>query len=138
MADLSITASQVLSGADADFYIGIAGATIVAGKAVYLDSISGKLLLADANGSIDSATARGIALHAASDGQPLKVQIAGSLTLGAGAAPVLSTIYIVSGTAGGIAPAADLASGWWTTVLGVGIGNNAIRVHIFVSNAQKA
>lgn len=138
MADLSITATQVVSGTDADFFLGTAGIAVTAGKCMYLDTVSGTLLLADANGSIDSAAARGIALHEAAAGQPLKVQIAGSLTLGAGAAPVLSTIYIASGTAGGIAPAADLASGWWTTILGVGIGNNAIRVHIFVSNALKA
>ena len=138
MAILSMTAAQVLSGADADYFQGIAGETVTAGQAVYLDDLTHRLLLADANGSAESANVRGIALHAASPAQPLRVQTAGTLTLGAAAAPVLSTIYIAAATAGGLAPAADLASGWYTTVVGVGGANNTLKLGLVASGSLKA
>lgn len=42
---------------------------------------------------------------------------AGTLTIGG--TVVVGTVYVVSATAGGIAPSADLATGWYTTILGV-------------------
>jgi hypothetical protein len=58
------------------------------------------------------------------------VQTAGPITIGAGAAPAVGTIYCLSATAGGIAPSADLATGNRTTILGVGAATNAIVLRV--------
>jgi hypothetical protein len=134
MADLSITAAQVLPGSDAaspQFAQGIAGAAITAGQALYLDSTTNTYKLADndATAAAESVVA-GIALHAAGTGQPIRLQTAGPITLGAGAAPAVATIYCLSATAGGIAPSADLATGDRTTILGVGGASNTIILRI--------
>lgn len=137
MAELSITAGSVIPGPDADFYRGIAGSTITAGMCCYLDEIDNKLKIADANVSLESAAVKGIALHAASPGQPLRVQTAGGITIGA--TVVLATIYILgAGGTGGLAPAADLASGWYTSVVGVATSASVLQLGIFNSGALKA
>lgn len=135
MAEISITSANVAPGADADYYRGLAGSTIVAGSPVYLDATTNRLLGADANGSVETAEVRGIALHSASAEQPLKVQTAGVITIGG--TVVLATIYIL-GAAGGIAPAADLVSTWYSTIIGVAISATQIRLGIFCSRALKA
>jgi hypothetical protein len=53
MADLTVTAANVISGAGAKIINGKSGETIVAGKVVYFDSADSKYKLADNN----SATA---------------------------------------------------------------------------------
>lgn len=138
MAELSVTAAQVLSGPDADYFQGVAGQAITAGQAVYYDSLTNRVRLADANGSQDSAEALGIALNEAAAEQPVRVQTNGTLTLGAGAAPGVSNVYIVGGNPGGIAPAADKVAGWHTTVLGVGAPNNTLRMSVFPSRTVQA
>jgi hypothetical protein len=138
MAELTITPAQVLSGPDADFFQGIAGQAVTAGQAVYLDSLSNRLRLADANGSQDSAEVVGIALHEAAAEQPLRIQTDGTMTLGAGAAPVVSTVYIVGGNPGGIAPVGDKILGWYTSILGVGAANNTLRISLFPSRTVQA
>jgi hypothetical protein len=131
MTDLSITASQVQPGTtDAAFEYGTAGATITAGQAVYLDATTNKYKLADCDLSAAAATVRGIALNGAADGQPIKVQTGGTITLGAGAAPAVGTVYVLSSTAGGIAPAADLATGKRTSIIGVGAATNTLLIKI--------
>lgn len=124
MSDVSITAANVIKGANAKVRRGRAGATITAGQIVYEDgSDSGDFKLADANASAATARAVGMAAHGASDGQPLEVITedddltpGGTLSLSAAAD---DGVYVLSGTAGGIAPVADLASGWYVVVLGV-------------------
>ncbi len=126
MADLAITASQVKAGAGAVEGTGVAGATVTAGQSVYEDATDGRIKLADANLSLAAAKAKGVALHGALANQPIRYQKGGKAIVGAAAAPAKGTIYVVSGTAGGIAPAADLVSGWHATILGVGDGDGGI------------
>jgi hypothetical protein len=126
MVDISITAANVLPGTNARRVTGTAGATITQGKAVYLDTTDNKYKLADANASAATAAAAGIALTSGADGQPIDVQYGGRITIGGTA--VAGTTYIVSGTAGGVAPDADGASGWYKTVLGVGISATQIEM----------
>ena len=126
MPDLTITASQVKAGAGAVEGTGVAGATVTAGQPVYEDSTDGRIKLADSNLSLAAAKARGVALHGALASQPVRYQKGGKVIVGAGAAPAKGTIYVVSATAGGIAPAGDLVSGWHATILGVGDGVDGI------------
>lgn len=133
MADLSVTVAQVLPDTTGTYLDGIAGAAITAGQAVYVDSTTRTVKLADANASALTAAAKGIALHGALTGQPIRAQRTGTPTIGAAAAPVVGTIYVVSATAGGICPAADLATGHYVTILGVGVTGNKLKMSINVT-----
>ena len=120
MADIAVTAASVLPGTTgADFENGTAGATITAGQLVYLDSTTNTYKLADANASVLTAQVRGVALHASLAGQPLKIQRKGRWTVGG--TVVVGTVYVTSGTPGGIAPTTDLVSGWFTAIVGIGV-----------------
>src|SRR6185503_18214915 len=104
MTDLAVTASQVLAGTDADFYDGVAGVTVTAGQTIYQDSTDNLLKLADSDGSLAKANTKGLALHGASLNQPLRIQTDGTITLGAGAAPVVGKVYKLGLTAGSWSP----------------------------------
>lgn len=129
MADLSIVASDVLPGSDAVTEYGTAGAALVAGKVLYKNSTTGLWQQADNN----SATAEvrqavGIALHTASAGQPIKVQKAGDITLGAVLTPGVA--YYLSDTAGGICPVADLLAGEYPCLLGLAKSTTVLALDI--------
>jgi hypothetical protein len=137
MADLVITAANVLAGSGAKKVAGTAGATITAGQVVYLDSADSEYKLADA----DSATAAvrspaGIALHGASDGQPLTILSKGPITIGA--TVTAGVAYYLSPTAGGICPVADLLTGDYPTVLGLATSATVIEVDIQVAGVALA
>lgn len=128
MADLSITAANVLAGQGVIYRDGIAGATLAAGQTIYADaSDGGKLKLADANASAAASDTAGIALHAALANQPIRYQTEGEITIGS-TEMVVARIYIQSATAGGIAPSTDLGSGWYTKVIGVAKTNSILSL----------
>ena len=121
MADLTITAANIvpntsITGKTPVKVTGEAGETITAGQSVYLKSSDNKIWKADANLSADAAAAVGVSLHGATAGQPITYQTSGALSFGA----ILTAghWYVVSDTAGGIMPTADLSSGDYSTLLG--------------------
>lgn len=128
MADVSVTATSVAVASDTVIERGFAGATITAGQTVYLSS-SGTWLLADANASATTANVQGIALNGAASGQPVAVAVGGSLN--PGFTVTVGAVYVLSATAGGIAPVADLATGWYTGIVGVGITASNLRLIMF-------
>lgn len=138
MADLTITAANVIAGSGAKKETGIAGATVTAGQVVYKDSSdSDKFKLADN----DSATAAvrspyGIALHASLAGQPLTVLRQGPITIGATTA--VGIVYCLSSTAGGICPSADIATGDYNTIIGIGTSTTVIDVKLHEAGAAMA
>ena len=134
MADLSQTAANVAPGTGAYTVNGTLGATGTAGQPVYLDSSTDTLKLADADLSQAAAAAVGILLGGGASGQPVTYIVTGNLDLGA--TLVIGEIYVLSGTAGGIAPEADLASSDWVTVLGVATATDNLKLGILVSSAQ--
>lgn len=138
MTDLSITVAQVLPGTDGVFEQGIAGATITAGQPVYLDTTANTYKLADADLSAAAATVAGIALHGALAGQPLRIQVAGSITLGAAAAMTVGETYILSDTAGGISPIADVDSTDYVSYLGIASAAGVLKMHKFNSGVVHA
>lgn len=114
-ADLTVTAASFVPGARAKYVHGTAGATITAGQAVTLNA-AGKYVLADAD---DAALyeVEGIAAHGASSGQPLAIVVEDDdLTLGA-TLSMVAPVYVLSSTAGGIAPTADISTGEYPVVL---------------------
>lgn len=129
MADLTLTAANVLAGSNATTNLGTAGATITAGQVVYFDDTTKTYKLADT----DSATAAvrspiGLALNGASSGQPLMVQTGGDITLGA--VLTAGVAYYLSGTAGGICPVADVTSGDYPVILGMAKSTSVLAIKI--------
>ena len=136
MPDISITPGSVLAYADVVPIDGIAGAAITAGQVVYLDTsvTPNTLLLADCDASATTATVAGIALTGASTGQPVKYAKSGEITIGG--TVTVGELYVLSGTAGGIAPEGDLASGDYVSFLGVGTTAARIRFNLLNSGVQ--
>lgn len=118
MANLTITAANVVAGANAAVDGGVAGEAITAGQAVYKSSATKKWLLADSNSATAEARqATGIALNVASLNQPVDVQKGGDITIGA--ALTAGTAYYLSDTPGAICPLADVGSGEYVCLLGL-------------------
>ncbi|MCZ2097738.1 MAG: hypothetical protein LC121_16005 [Anaerolineae bacterium] len=131
MAAVALTAPTPGTGAQTQW--GTAGATIVAGQAVYLDSSTNTYKLADAGAATTDAMA-GFALTGASSGQPVKVLTAGAMNatgLTAGEA------YFLNTTAGSIGLYADLTGGTdYITYVGTASTTTAMVVDIHVSSVQ--
>jgi len=144
MADYTLTSANVIHSANAEYKTYTAGATIAAGQPVYLDSTAldaqnkPKAKLADANASATTSTVHGIAANTASSGQPLRV-----VTFDADFTHGLTTVaagdvIVLSATAGGLAPAADIASGWYPVVIGVATSATNCVLSIVQGTAAKA
>lgn len=133
MADLIITASAVVKSTGAQTATGTAGVAISAGQVLYNDAATNTLKLADADLSAAASTVVGIALDNAAANQPVTYITAGNLTLNA----VLTAgkVYVLSATntAGAIAPIADLASGWFTSILGYATNTTNLVISILNS-----
>lgn len=136
MADLSITPADVatVAGSGETFESGEAGAAIDAGESVYRSAADNEWYLADASAAA-TARARGVAVCSAAAGQRVIVQTKGKVDLGAG---TQGETYVVSATAGGIAPIADLGSGEFVTVLGVCDSGNELQLNPWASEIAAA
>lgn len=122
MADLVITAANVVAGANSTRENGTAGEAVSAGQPVYKSSTTGKWMLADNNAVTPEArTAGGVALNGAAANQPLAVHRAGDITIGATLTP--GAAYYLSATPGGICPVADVVSG--SNVCQIGLAKSA-------------
>lgn len=131
MADLTITAASVIAGANSTAEWGVAGATITQGNTVYYNTTTGKWGLADnddASTVVRMQTKGGIALNAASDGQPLKVLRAGDVVIGA--TLTAGTAYYLSATPGKICPVGDLVTGKSVVLIGVATSTTNLNVAI--------
>ena len=119
MADVTISGSpKAPATGAAGVRYAEAGAAITAGQAIYLDSTDGNTAKpADANLSSAAAAAVGVSLTGAADGEQVAYVVSGDFELGG--TLVKGTTYILSATAGGIAPDSDAVSGWYKTILGV-------------------
>lgn len=137
MADITITPGNVVKGANAKTRTGRAGGTITAGMPVYSDaSDNGDFKAAQADAATTDAVV-GIALHGASDGQPLTIVYEDD-ALNLGATLTVGQVYVLSAAAaGGIAPYSDLLQGDFVTVLGVATTAALLRLRINVSSVAK-
>jgi hypothetical protein len=99
--------------------------------AVYRNRADRQLYKADANLTQAAAGAVGIATTAGVVGQTAEYVDRGQVVLGVAVAPGVP--YVASATPGGIAPAADLAAGWYTSLLGVGGGGQILDLRPYAS-----
>jgi hypothetical protein len=132
MADLAITAANVVPGTNAKIsHGGFAGEAITAGQPVYLAAATQRWMKADNDAVASEArAATGIALTGSSTGQPVAVQTAGDITLGA--VLTAGTPYYLSATAGGICPVGDLVTG--KTVCQLGLAKSASVLALAIQN----
>jgi len=145
MADITITAANVLKGTTNTVENGTAGETITAGQVVYKKSTDSLFYLADcfatsvaANDEIKEAY--GIALNSAAANQTLQVQKTGDITIG-GTVTAGTVYYLASsdvGAAGGIAPLADLVSTDWYVLIGVATSASVLHLLIYDVGVQES
>jgi hypothetical protein len=133
MANLTITAANVVPVTGYGFSDMIAGEAVTRGQPVYENAAdSDKAYVADAN-TLAKITVKGIALNDAAASQPVRVLISGSL--GFGAILTVGKIYCNSATAGSICPSADLTTGDYVSILGVATTTGNLKVQILNSSA---
>lgn len=136
MVDISITPANVIAGSNSSRESGTAGASILAGKVVVKNATSGRYVLADSNAATAAErTPRGIALHAAENGQPLTIHKAGDITIGA--TLVAGDSYYLSDTPGGICPNADVGATENVVLIGLAKSTTVIAVDIQVSGVTR-
>jgi len=140
MADLSITAASVIPSSNAVIAIGTAGATIVAGQSLYIDTANSNVLkLYDADGSALTSTMAGIALGGAASGQSVRY-VTQDPALVLGCTMVVGDTLWGSDTAGGLTITfAELEAGDYITCVGVcTVVNSAINFKMIPAGAVKA
>lgn len=132
MANLTITAANVLAGAGSTTTTGSSGATATAGQPVYFDAATKSYKLADCNSATAAVrSAVAITLNGASPGQPLMVLTGGDITIGATLVP--GTTYYLSATPGAICPVGDLTTGDYPLILGIAKSATVLAVDIVES-----
>ena len=133
MADLSITAANVIAGTSAQTEAGTSGTTITAGDSVYLATDDNKFYTTNTNSAVN-ASVRGMALNNASANQPVDVLTEGDVNPGATVA--IGTIYVVSSSSGKIRPSADMLSGNFVAVVGIGTTASNIKILPIISGVS--
>ena len=117
MAELTITAANVLEGAGAVVETTCTfGETITIGMPVYKHVTTGKLMKAVST-SAAAALVYGITLNGGSLDQPAAVIRAGTYVVGATLS--IGEVYVLAETAGKIQTAAETLQGEFVTVLGI-------------------
>jgi hypothetical protein len=138
MAAITVTPGSVLR-VDGEVVNGyLAGATITAGMAVYVDTAGAVQIGTNASsaGSGVASPLVGIALNGGSSGQPIQILKTGG-TVNIGGTAAVGKQYCL-GTAGGIIPVDDIASAEYITTIGVGITAANIKLGVNVSAVQAA
>lgn len=128
MADIAITAANVLKTSTTKTKDGVAGVAILAGQYIVRDPVTRRMILGDGDVLVTDVEYSGVALNTAAIGQPVEYAWGGDLTVGA----VLTgpgRIYILSSTPGALAPVADLAVGDFTLVVGIAKSTSIITLN---------
>lgn len=120
MADASQTPANVTWVSGVRPTVVKAGATVAAGQPVYRDTSDNEYKLGDADTDAASEI-EGLSLSGGVDGRDMLLALPGS-RINVGFTATAGTIYVLSTTAGGIAPWADLAQGDFVCILFIGEG----------------
>jgi len=129
MTAIAITAGSVVATSGATRDAGIAAEAITAGQAIYVNTTTNRVMLADTNSATAEARlAKGIALNGASAEQPVTYIKEGDLTVNAVLTKGIS--YYLGGAGGAIVPVADLTTGDYTCILGIAKSTTVLAVKI--------
>lgn len=131
MADVTVTAANVRFSlaAAATARMFIAGEALTRMQPVYLNPADNKVYKADANLSLTAATVIGVAMQDVGTDQLVGV-VNYDATCTPGFTLTKGVIYVASATPGGIAPAADVVSGWFLSTLLVPISTTQAILNI--------
>jgi hypothetical protein len=132
MAKLSVSSTALPHPIGAVTFKLLAGTTITAGQVLYV-AADGTVWPAVAD-TLASSAAYGIAMNGGTVGQTIVVltSCTGPLIICASGI-VVGTVYVLSGTTGDICPAADLDTGDYTSLIGVGYSATQLSVCVFSS-----
>ena len=137
MADIVITAANFIPSSVAQTFTGTAGATITAGQPVYLNTVTSTYNLCNANATGNGINVfGGIAMDGASNGQRFLI-CRSDTNCALGGTVNSGQVVIVSGNAGNVCDVSSAVTGWYVTVIGVGIGGNNINFSPVGSNLAK-
>jgi len=137
LAEITITASAVAPIANSTIQAEYnAGATIAAGQFVYIDTANSNVLkLAQGDGTTLESTVAGMALSSGSTGQPIKIAIGGTVTIGAVVAA--GVFYFLSSTAGNMELFTDVASTEKTVLVGFATTTSILDLRIIITGIAK-
>ncbi len=140
MADLTITSTAVIPvttspTANLNARFVQFGEAVTAGQPIYQKSTDSKWYKAQCDGTAEesgSGTQIGLAIAGGSTGQWGLAFLGGNVTIGTGSVGVM---YVVSATAGGIAPISDLVSTNKVTFLGQVVSTGVLALNPQVGTA---
>jgi|SRR5579859_1361706 len=140
MADIALTAGSIIPASNAVIARGTAGGSVIAGYAVYADAANSNQIKPATTAGTATAAVVGIAVNAASPGQPVDYQTSGDLAFGSNSGLASGTVCVLSPTVGGghIAPTPDLAASHGTayaTLIGIATGPANLRLAITASGS---
>jgi len=124
MSDITQTSANVKAMTGSTVSQHVAGATIVAGNLVYLDTGDGNKAKTCMTTTAATALCKGVAINNADDTDLLFILTAGDCDIGG--TTVKGTVYTVADNAGKIRPNADNASGDFVTTIGVADGTTGV------------
>jgi len=116
MADVTVTVANVSLRASPTSSVVQVGQAVTAAVPIYLKTSDNKYYIADANVGAEEAAVVGIAMTPAATDEYTYMVTAGTIDIGG--TTVKGTTYILSATAGGIAPETDYATGMYKTRIG--------------------
>jgi hypothetical protein len=139
MADLTVTVGSVVAGVGAQKSAYNAASTVTAGQALYTTTATPAQVApaaTSASGGAQAAAFIGISLNGAAASQPVSVQTAGLITIGATVVPGVG--YCLSETAGKICPNADLTTGDYPVFIGFAPNVTQIQITPVISGVVHA
>lgn len=136
MAELTITAANVIPVTGYTYIDGVAGETVTRGMVVYLKAADSRYWKSQHDGTAAESTAVGVALNDAGAGQPIRIMTSGSL--GLGAILTVGVVYCVGATAGSICVDADVGSADYKTIVGVASTTSNLVLKIYPSGVALA
>lgn len=136
MADLSRTAANVKPMSAGPVSMGKSGEALTQGDPAYFDT-SGKLKKCQSDGTAAEANCRAMILTPATAADQDVVYMLPGGDIDVGATLTVSETYIVSQTAGAIAPIGDLAAGDYSTILGTATAANKLAFRPIASGVEK-
>ena len=136
MAAIVISSDSVQPTDSTEFEVVTAGESIIAGKAVYLDSSDAGTAKRAGADVTQNANVVGISMCVSADGQPLVIATGGEVNIGGTVVPGVP--YFLGGSLGTLVPEGDVLQDWKMTRIGIATTTTNILIDIDPSDTQLA